>query len=117
MALPTAQGSWEFCRVEKARRKMSRRTGFYYTFIGVSQLTAALLLLIPRTTLLGAIIYFPIICKLSAPSLDFYHKPVKTRSPKAHSHFSGSLTQFIGNWLAHEFAVCAPDLEAGFVFE
>ena len=31
-------------------------TGFYYTFIGVSQLTAALLLLIPRTTLLGAII-------------------------------------------------------------
>jgi hypothetical protein len=25
VALPTAQGSWEFCRVEKARRKMSRR--------------------------------------------------------------------------------------------
>jgi uncharacterized membrane protein YphA (DoxX/SURF4 family) len=37
------------------------RTGFYYTFIGVSQLTAALLLLIPRTALLGAILYFPII--------------------------------------------------------
>lgn len=36
-------------------------TGFYYTFIGVSQLTAALLLLIPKTTLLGAILYFPII--------------------------------------------------------
>lgn len=36
-------------------------TGFYYTFVGVSQLTAALLLLIPRTTLLGAILYFPII--------------------------------------------------------
>jgi uncharacterized membrane protein YphA (DoxX/SURF4 family) len=36
-------------------------TGFYYTFIGVSQLTAALLLLIPRTALLGAILYFPII--------------------------------------------------------
>ena len=36
-------------------------TGFYYTFIGVSQLTAALLLLIPRTTLLGAILYLPII--------------------------------------------------------
>src|SRR5262245_65805479 len=43
---------------------MSRRTGFYYTFIGVSQLTAALLLLIPRTTLLGAIIYFPIILNI-----------------------------------------------------
>jgi hypothetical protein len=41
-------------------------TGFYYTFIGVSQLTAALLLLIPRTTLLGAIIYFPIILNICA---------------------------------------------------
>lgn len=37
------------------------QTGFYYTFIGVGQLTAALLLLIPRTALLGAILYFPII--------------------------------------------------------
>lgn len=36
-------------------------TGFYYTFIGVSQLTAALLLVIPRTTLLGAMLYLPII--------------------------------------------------------
>ena len=36
-------------------------TGFYYTFVGVSQLTAALLLLIPRTALLGAILYLPII--------------------------------------------------------
>jgi len=36
-------------------------TGFYYKFIGLCQLTAALLLLIPRTTLLGAILYFPII--------------------------------------------------------
>jgi uncharacterized membrane protein YphA (DoxX/SURF4 family) len=36
-------------------------TGFYYRFIGVSQLTVALLLLIPRMALLGAILYFPII--------------------------------------------------------
>ena len=36
-------------------------TGFYYTFIGIVQLTVALLLLIPRTALLGAILYFPII--------------------------------------------------------
>jgi uncharacterized membrane protein YphA (DoxX/SURF4 family) len=36
-------------------------TGFYYRFIGVGQLTVALLLLIPRTALLGAILYFPII--------------------------------------------------------
>ncbi len=40
------------------------RTGFYYPFIGVSQLTVALLLLIPRTTLLGAILYFPIILNI-----------------------------------------------------
>ena len=39
-------------------------TGFYYTFIGVIQLTAALLLLIPRTALLGALIYFPIILNI-----------------------------------------------------
>jgi uncharacterized membrane protein YphA (DoxX/SURF4 family) len=39
-------------------------TGFYYRFIGVSQLTAALLLLIPRTTLLGAILYLPIIVNI-----------------------------------------------------
>ena len=39
-------------------------TGFYYTFIGVSQLTAALLLLIPRTALLGAVLYLPIILNI-----------------------------------------------------
>src|SRR5215510_12217400 len=36
-------------------------TGYYYPFIGVAQLTIAILLLIPRTALLGAIAYFPII--------------------------------------------------------
>jgi uncharacterized membrane protein YphA (DoxX/SURF4 family) len=39
-------------------------TGYYYTFIGVLQITAAILLLIPRTALLGAIIYFPIILNI-----------------------------------------------------
>src|SRR5688572_852891 len=39
-------------------------TGYYYTFIGVGQLAVALLLLIPRTTLLGAILYFPIILNI-----------------------------------------------------
>ena len=39
-------------------------TGYYYTFIGVGQLIAALLLLIPRTALLGAILYFPIILNI-----------------------------------------------------
>lgn len=39
-------------------------TGYYYNFIGVGQLMAALLLLIPRTALLGAILYFPIILNI-----------------------------------------------------
>ncbi|MDX1463165.1 MAG: DoxX family protein [Marinirhabdus sp.] len=39
-------------------------TGYYYTFIGVMQVTAAILLLIPRTALLGALIYFPIILNI-----------------------------------------------------
>lgn len=39
-------------------------TGFYYTFIGLAQLVTALLLLIPRTALLGAILYFPIILNI-----------------------------------------------------
>src|SRR5687768_7346572 len=39
-------------------------TGYYYTFIGVGQLVTALLLLIPRTTLLGAMLYFPIMLNI-----------------------------------------------------
>jgi uncharacterized membrane protein YphA (DoxX/SURF4 family) len=36
-------------------------TGFYYTSIGIAQVCAAVLLLIPRTVTLGALLYFPII--------------------------------------------------------
>lgn len=36
-------------------------TGYYYTFIGICQVIVAILLLIPRTALLGAISSFPII--------------------------------------------------------
>lgn len=39
-------------------------TGYYYTFIGIAQVTAAVLLLIPRTALLGALIYFPVILNI-----------------------------------------------------
>ena len=39
-------------------------TGYYYTFIGIAQLGTALLLLIPRTALLGAMLYFPIILNI-----------------------------------------------------
>jgi len=39
-------------------------TGYYYTFIGVVQIAAAILLLIPRTVTLGAFLYFPIILNI-----------------------------------------------------
>jgi uncharacterized membrane protein YphA (DoxX/SURF4 family) len=39
-------------------------TGYYYSFIGIAQLTIAVLLLIPRTALLGALMYFPIILNI-----------------------------------------------------
>jgi hypothetical protein len=45
------------------------RTGFYYPFIGVVQIAAACMLLIPRTATLGAVIYFPIILNICILSL------------------------------------------------
>jgi uncharacterized membrane protein YphA (DoxX/SURF4 family) len=44
-------------------------TGYYYPFIGVLQVAAAIMLLIPRTALLGALIYFPIIINICILSL------------------------------------------------
>ena len=40
------------------------QTGYYYTFIGIGQLLTALLLLIPRTALIGALMYFPTILNI-----------------------------------------------------
>ena len=34
-------------------------TGYYYTFIGIVQVIIGILLLTPRTSLLGALMYFP----------------------------------------------------------
>lgn len=39
-------------------------TGYYYTFIGIAQIVSAILLLIPRTVALGALLYFPIIVNI-----------------------------------------------------
>lgn len=39
-------------------------TGYYYTFIGIAQIAAAIMLLIPRTVTLGAFIYLPIILNI-----------------------------------------------------
>jgi hypothetical protein len=40
-------------------------TGFYYEFIGWAQLTAAVLLIFPRTAHLGALMFFPIILNIA----------------------------------------------------
>ncbi len=45
------------------------QTGFYYTTIGVFQVLAAILLLIPRTALLGALLYLPIIFNITVLSI------------------------------------------------
>lgn len=39
-------------------------TGYYYTFIGIVQVITAILLLVPRTSLLGALMYFPVILNI-----------------------------------------------------
>jgi uncharacterized membrane protein YphA (DoxX/SURF4 family) len=39
-------------------------TGYYYTFIGIVQVAAAIMLLIPRTVTLGAFLYFPVILNI-----------------------------------------------------
>ncbi|HCI69365.1 MAG TPA: hypothetical protein DHV30_01695 [Balneola sp.] len=44
-------------------------TGFYYPFIGIAQILAAVLLLIPRTVTLGALLYFPIILNICILSI------------------------------------------------
>jgi uncharacterized membrane protein YphA (DoxX/SURF4 family) len=40
------------------------RTGFYWNFLGGMQLLIAILLLIPRTAYLGALIYFPMVLNI-----------------------------------------------------
>lgn len=40
-------------------------TGFYYEFIGWSQITAAVLLLVPRTSHIGAMLFLPIIANIA----------------------------------------------------
>lgn len=40
------------------------KSGFYWNFLGFMQLTAGLLLLIPRTSFFGALLYLPIIINI-----------------------------------------------------
>jgi len=50
------------------------QTGWYWNFLGAMQLLAAALLLIPRTTTLGAIVYFPIIINIFSIVLAMHFK-------------------------------------------
>jgi uncharacterized membrane protein YphA (DoxX/SURF4 family) len=50
------------------------QSGFYWRFIGVAQLTAAVLLLIPRTAVLGAVVYFPIILNIFLITVSLHFK-------------------------------------------
>lgn len=56
------------------------RTGFYWRFLGLCQLTAAVLLLVPRTATLGALVYFPIILNIFVitVSIGFVGTPIIT---------------------------------------
>ena len=56
------------------------RTGFYWRFLGICQLTVALLLLIPRTAFLGALAYFPLILNIFVitVSMHFTGTPIIT---------------------------------------
>jgi uncharacterized membrane protein YphA (DoxX/SURF4 family) len=57
------------------------RTGWYYTSVGVMQVIAAILLLIPRTATLGALIYFPIILNICLLSLSVRFEGSLVSSP------------------------------------
>ncbi|HYG12081.1 MAG TPA: hypothetical protein VD835_19195 [Pyrinomonadaceae bacterium] len=56
------------------------RTGFYWRFLGLCQLAAALLLLIPRTATIGALVYFPLILNIFVitVALEFRGTPIIT---------------------------------------
>lgn len=53
------------------------QTGFYWNFLGLMQLVAGIMLLIPRTAFLGALIYLPIIINILiiVTSMDFSGTP------------------------------------------
>jgi hypothetical protein len=54
------------------------RTGFYWNFLGFMQLLVGVLLLIPRTSFFGAILYLPIIINIFiiVVSMNFTGTPI-----------------------------------------
>jgi hypothetical protein len=57
------------------------QTGYYYTFIGIAPVTAAILLLIPGTALPDALIYFPIILNIGILSFAVRFEGSQFTSP------------------------------------
>jgi uncharacterized membrane protein YphA (DoxX/SURF4 family) len=56
-------------------------TGYYYPFVGLMQVLAAILLLIPRTVTIGAFIYLPIILNICILSLAVRFDGSQVTSP------------------------------------
>jgi uncharacterized membrane protein YphA (DoxX/SURF4 family) len=56
------------------------RTGFYWRFLGFCQLAAALLLVIPRTSTIGALVFFPLVLNIFiiTVSMHFTGTPIIT---------------------------------------
>lgn len=56
------------------------QTGWYWNFLGLTQLTVAALLLIPRTTFFAALLYLPIIINIFfiVTSMHFTGTPIVT---------------------------------------
>ena len=48
------------------------RTGFYWRFLGLCQLFAAVLLIIPKTATIGALVYFPLILNIFVITLSLH---------------------------------------------
>ena len=50
------------------------QAGWYYQFLGCAQVVAGVLLLIPRTSAIGTLIYFPIILNIWAITVSMHFK-------------------------------------------
>lgn len=73
-------------------------TGYYYTFVGVLQVLAAILLLIPRTVTIGAFIYLPIILNICILSLSVRFDGSQITSP-----LMTCAVLFLLSWDYHKF--------------
>ncbi|MEM6841650.1 MAG: DoxX family protein [Bacteroidota bacterium] len=78
-------------------------TGYYYTFVGVLQVLAAVLILIPRTVTIGAFIYLPIILNICILSLSVRFDGSQITSP-----LMTFAVLFLLSWDYHKFRSIFP---------